>query len=196
MTRTKESKNYTLKTNVVGSAINRLFPWLQDKDDFTELLRAIALEIQEAENSVGEFYNNLVVEDASGELLQFWAEIMGVENRGLTDENLRRFVAHRTQVNRSAGTIDTLISIFENIAEGTVQFWTSYPAGVVLETVRSSDLSFAERREIWKFMGDAIQAGTGFTLIEAEEGAFRFDDSNNGFDNGTWLAKVIDEVDR
>ncbi len=169
-----------------------LVPWRKPRQ--RALLRAFGKGVQALED---ESFNLIVSTDldvAVGDALDQWGELVGEQRGGLGDNDYRQFVKVRMLVNRSNGTIDELLEIFDVATQPNVDTHhiSNFPAGFYLIVYRHDWMSQPVRRRVARLMEDARPGGRHMSLIEALIAPFGFEDNPlaEGYDVGPF-ARLI-----
>jgi hypothetical protein len=163
----------------------------RSKERWVAFARALGKGAQAMEDELFSLIADRSPRTASGAQLDQWGAIAGERRGPLEDAEYRRFIYARVLVNRNAGSIDELVRIFATItAPATVEYHDLFPAGFQLYAIRKAPLKDRMRRRIRRMMADAKPLGRTMVLVEASEGAFGFDDDDEGFGAGG-LARIL-----
>lgn len=135
------------------------------------------------------------IDQATGDALDQWGELVGEQRLGLSDTEYRSFVLARMLVNTGDGTIDNMIEILEAAAAPVVRVLheSVFPAGFCLQVERADFMSDEMMRRVARMMTDAWPAGRHMTLIEALDGGFGFDSdtSAEGYGVGPYSRLIL-----
>lgn len=183
----------TFIDNVSERIVARLTSTLQ-RPRLIALARVFGDELQEAEDAAFDLWTALDPGTATGPYLERLAAWVGERRGGLTDPVLRRLVVARAIVNRSAGTIPTILQLVRLVADASrVHYEPEYPAAYRITAYTSQPLPptlgplLAERVE------EATAAGVETRTVHAiEDNYFGFSDDPRalGFNVGIWAEKL------
>ncbi len=167
----------------------------QGRPRIEALLGAIADQIQVIEESAYDVLVSTSIASASGDALDQWGDLVGEPRGDLIDLDYRRFISARLLANRSGGTPDDLLAVWDLVTapNTAIRYEPVEPAGFVLWSVRSGFMDDATKRRVARMMGDIKPAGVDMLLIEALTGGLGFDDPGSGwtgFDAGGF-ARII-----
>lgn len=110
-----------------------LLSQFREKTRIEALITALAFGVQTLEDELFDFVTSTTVDFATGDLLDRLGFIVGEQRLGLTDTEYRRILRVRIAANRSSGTRDELISIFQQATSATeVRLIDSPPAAFLL----------------------------------------------------------------
>ena len=140
------------------------------------LLGAIAAEAQSLEESAYDVLVSTGLDDATGDALDQYGDLVGESRLGLADPDYRRFIRARLLANRARGTRDDLLDVWQIVtAEASaVRLFDHYPAGFTLLTVRSAFMSDSVARRVVRIMTSIKPAGIELALIEALDSPFGY----------------------
>lgn len=163
-----------------------LRPW--DRERIRALVEAFGAGAQAQEEMSWDVLVSTGLDEATGDALDQWGELVGEQRGGLSDSDFRQFILARMLVNRSSGLIDELLEILDVATQPNVGVWhqNNFPAGFYLVVDRQAFMSEATRRRVARLMEDARPAGRHMSVIEALSGGFGFadDDSAEGYGVG------------
>lgn len=139
-------------------------------------VRSLAKGAQLQEDQSFDLLVSTTLENATGQALDQWGEIVGEQRQGLSDADFRPFIKARMLVNRTASTIDEMLEILETCAAPVVRCWheDNQPAGAYLVVERRAWMAEPMRRRVSRLMEQARPAGRHLTVIETVPGAFGF----------------------
>lgn len=133
----------------------------------------MGLAVQEMEDLLFATLDLSTLDNASGEQLDRWGDMVGEERGPLGDASYRRFIRARMKINRwhDAGVrppIDDLISIWRTIMGSDLTFYVLLPpATFELVAVRPFLLPAPEAERVVRAMQDVVPAGVAMVLSEA-----------------------------
>lgn len=161
---------------------------------WSALLAVLGQMAQERERVFFGVLSGTLLDNARGEALDQWGDLVGESRGALTDDaDYRRFIRGRILANRSKGTIGELATLLSVISDGVeVRYQPMFPAGFQLYTIRRSWLTEPLRRRVRLMMADAIPAARTLRLVEALVGFFAFAETQDarGYNRGTY-ARVL-----
>lgn len=169
--------------------VDALHPLLRS-EPMLKLIAAIAPSVQELEDTFWALFAERSLQDAVGDALDQWGELLDEARDGLTDGHYRRVLLVKARVNRSNGTINELVDILAQLVdadEDSVIYMPLYPAGFALEYLRQVQSPASLLARVRRLILDATPAGVGLGyIVEAKAGYFGFDDDPDafGFDEG------------
>jgi len=165
-----------------------------DRPRIRALTRALATGAQLHEDQTFDLLVSTTLEDAGGDALDQWGEIVGEQRGPLSDNDYRPFIQARMLVNRTASTIDELLEILDTCTEPNVRVWheDNFPAGLYLVVERTSWMGEAMRRRVSRLLEQARPGGRHMTVIETVPGHVGFDSDpgSTGLDVGP-LSRLI-----
>lgn len=174
-------------------AVRELLSQHQDKPRIVALARALGAGAQAAEDLIFDLTVSRTVQIASGRMLDQWGAIVGQPRGGMSDRDYRRFIFARALANRSRGSADEMIAIFELATDAErVIAEELHPATVRLTAIRQAWMDDRVSRATYRIMRDAKRLGISLVLVEAVPDAFGFDgdDEARGYDEGL-LSRII-----
>lgn len=159
-------------------------PWvLGAKPRVRAFAESVGFVAQEMENTAIDLIVSTTLDNAEGEHLEQWGEIVG-EPRGslLDDEDYRRIISARILANKSTSTVDEVIEVLRKAAGPVfcIDYIPMFPAGFHLQAARATFVSDAMRGRIRRVMLAASPAGRDVRFIEAVVGGFAPADSCAG----------------
>lgn len=161
-----------------------LLSQFRHKTRIEALIRALALGTQNLEDALLDFVVSLSVDFATDELLNRLGKLVGEQRLGLSDSEFRRIIRVRIAANRSSGTRDELISIFEQATDAAeVRYVDSFPAAFLLIAFVPEIPSQILRDRINAIIEIAKPAGVNFTASYNITGGSTaiFNQSGRGF---------------
>jgi hypothetical protein len=134
-------------------AVGHLIEQYKGETTFEGLVEAPAGQTQAIEDALWQCVEELGADDAVGDQLDGLGDIVGQERLGWDDDTYRVFLKARLAINRSSGTAEELIRIF-NVLEpdATVVITEYFPAGM---TVRLDDAAVEYGEEYAGILQDA-----------------------------------------
>ncbi len=153
-----------------------LIPWQQPR--IRALVRSLAEGAQLHEDQSFDLIASTGIEEATGDALDQWGELVGEQRGPLSDNEFRPFVLARMLINRCSGTVDELLEIFDIVTEPNAGVFhaNNFPAGFYMVTDRLEFMSDEQCRRVARMMEDCRPAGRHMTLIEALADGFGWQD--------------------
>ena len=165
----------------------------QCKPRIKALIDACVGELQLLVDEVFNATVSLTVNNATGAQLDLLGRIVGEPRLGLDDEDYRRFIRVRVRANRSSGSQDELIDIFQQMLATTedpadidVAFISEHPAGFILSAAALANLEQTLIDRINQIITIAKPAGVQFTLTVDDGTGLIWDDPSRGWDVNNW----------
>ncbi len=88
-----------------------------------KFLVVVGTEGQEAESALQQVYSGYWIDNATGDQLDVLGRVVGQLRNGMTDDDFRRLIRARISVNRSKGTIASVLSVAKLVvADDTVYY--------------------------------------------------------------------------
>lgn len=149
-----------------------------DKPRIRALVASLGTGVQEQEELAWDILVSTGLDEASGDALDQWGEVVGEQRGPLSDNDYRQFILARMLVNRSSGTVDELLEILDVATQPNVSVahLDNLPAGFYLTVERQSFLAEPTRRRVARLMEDARPAGRHMSVVESLVGGFGFRD--------------------
>lgn len=161
---------------------------------WSALLAALGQMAQQREDIFFGVLSGTLLDNARGEALDHWGDLVGEARGALADDrDYRRFIRGRILANRCKGSIGELATILSIITDAVeVRHQPMFPAGLQLYAIRRTWMPEAIRRRVRLMMGDGLPAARSLLLIEALIGFYAFAETTNarGLNRGTF-ARVI-----
>ena len=161
---------------------------------WSALLAVLGQMAQQREDIFFGVLSGTLLDNARGQALDQWGDLVGESRGALTDDaDYRRFIRGRILANRCKGTIGELATIYNLITDAVeVRYQPLFPAGLQLYTIRRAWLSDPIRRRVRLMMGDAAPAARTLLMIEALIGFYGFQETEGarGMNRGTF-ARVL-----
>lgn len=161
-----------------------------DKPRIRALVESFGEGVQTQEDQTWDLLISTGLDEATGDALDQWGELVGEQRGSLGDNDFRQFIMARMLVNTSSGLIDELIEILDVATQPNVRVIhaSNYPSGFYLQVERHSFMSDDVSRRVARLMEDARPAGRHMSLIEALVGGFGFEDDETaeGYDVGVY----------
>lgn len=115
--------------NYVSLAQDRLIQQYKEKPRMLGFVEAIVKPLQELENAIFDFSDNMWLDKATGKQLDVLGSIAGEERLGRADEDYKAAIFARIAMNVSGGEPDSIISGVQSfIGQGSVEYNEMYPA--------------------------------------------------------------------
>jgi hypothetical protein len=175
----------------VTEAQNNLIELFKNKPKWLAVVKAFVGEIQDAEDSNWDLYNDFL-DTAEGDSLDAYGATVGEDRDERSDDDYRAAIRARILLNLGNGTPEDIIALLHSVSDGgNVRIREYFPAAFTAFVLKAVDLSTALR------MNTALQsgkpAGVLAHLIYTEsdpDDLFQFD-LGPGYDQGKW-AGVLD----
>ncbi|MFB6371637.1 MAG: hypothetical protein ABEN55_00645 [Bradymonadaceae bacterium] len=149
-------------------AVDSLPTAFRQADDARALVASLAEGAQMLEDELFDLIVSSFLSTARGDQLDQWGELCGEPRQDLEDEDYRVFIHGRMMVNRSDGTPDELIEIYQRLtAPSVVKLWELYPKAFHLTAFRRNYMRKQIRTRIRRTITDAKPAGTDIVLSES-----------------------------
>lgn len=165
-----------------------LAAWQQPK--IRGIVRALAQGAQTLEDTNFDLIVSTGLDEATGDALDQWGELVGEERGILSDNEYRQFILARMLANRSDSTVDSLLEIFEIATQPNIATFhqDNFPAGFYLQVTRNDFMTEETLRRVARLMEDVRPGGRHMTLIEAVIDGFGFagDVTAAGYDVGAF----------
>ncbi len=88
-----------------------------------KFLVVVGTEGQEAETALQQVYSGYWIDNATGDQLDVLGRVVGQLRNGMTDDDFRRLIRARISVNRSKGTIASVLTVAKLVVDDdTVEF--------------------------------------------------------------------------
>jgi hypothetical protein len=159
-----------------------------DKPRIRALVASLGEGAQLQEDQTWDLLVSTGLDEATGDALDQWGELVGEQRGPLSDNDYRQFILARMLVNRSSGTVDELLEILDVATQPNagVYHQDNLPAGFYLVVDRQQFMAEATRRRVARLLEDARPAGRHMTVIESLVQGFGFadDDSAEGYGTG------------
>lgn len=159
------------------------------------LCRALGGGAQAQEDMAFDVQVSTTLEDAVGDALDQWGELVGEQRGPLSDNDYRPFIKARMLANRCDGTIDSLLEVLEACAGDFVRVWheDNFPSGLYLVVERRTWMSTPMLRRVSRLMEQVRPAGRHMTVIETVVGGYGFEDDEEaeGLDVGPFSRLVL-----
>lgn len=122
-------KNTTIQTD----GIDLLLSQLRGKDNFEAFISCFLSVLQAAEDDVFQIRYAQKLDDAYGDMLDKWGEMVGISRQGRADDEYRIQIKAKIAINISKGTIDEVASIFNLLTGAThTEVFERFPREVSL----------------------------------------------------------------
>ena len=161
---------------------------------WSALLAALGQMAQERERVFFGVLSGTLLDNARGDALDQWGQLVGEDRGALSDDvDYRRFVRGRILANRCKGSIGELATILSTITDAVeVRYQPMFPAGFQLYTIRRSWMTAPIRRRVRLMMADAAPAARILWMVEALVGFYGFAETEDarGLNRGTF-ARVL-----
>jgi len=177
----------------VEQALALLLEQFKDKPNLEALVDALVTQVQDLEDVFHALIYERLPDTAIGAQLEQIGELVGELRGGLSDEDFRRFIRARIQVNLSCGEPERLIGVLKTLTGAdNVQLEQCHPTTAILFYEVASALTTSLRTRIKTQMYDAVGAGVQLHIVEHGPEYFGFLDDPDalGLDEG-FLAEEI-----
>ena len=176
------SVNAQRNPDVTESVLLALAAKIREIPSVEPLTAALAALLQEVEDiTTWDLRFALQIEGATGAWLDLFGAIAGEPRGGRGDEEYRRSITARVQINASQGERERLIRIAQLLTSANaVQISTAYPAGYTMLIATPDDLDAAQLSRVRRALEDATAAGVIVDLVHSTgdlDAVFRFDAS-------------------
>lgn len=127
-------------TDHAERALNRLAQEFRGIPELDALIRMFCRQVQALEDAMWTLSLARTIDNATGELLEFFGRIVGEKRNGSTDATLRRRVRARVLVNRGSGTAPQILAVFRALlpAPYTLELAEYFPAAEILTVAGAS----------------------------------------------------------
>ena len=150
--------------NVEEIAIERTIPYLQDKPNWTKLLKVFSAVLQSLFDKQEEFLQKFEITQASGDQLVKLGENYVLSKGELLEEEFRALILVAPFKYAKAGEINTVINAFKEVTQASnVVYAPLYPASYTLYAFCNNIP--VQATEIIKEMNDIKPAGVEQTLV-------------------------------
>ena len=173
--------------NHQSEMIDNLFGQYRQSDVIRGIADVFGRQAQDLEDAFWGLIVDRFLDYAIGAQLDQVGALVGEERRQADEEEYRRAISSRILVNKSTATVEEIILILQTlIGTEDVQIQQVYPAGLIISYVVASAFTANQRARIVEQTLQAIAAGVGLEMIEAEPGYFGFleDPDALGFEEG------------
>jgi len=182
--------------NHVDTAKGRLIRQYRQGSNVEDICEAFVDPLQQVEDDMYELYSTLDIDVMTGVNLDRIGAIIGQPRSGFDDDTYRVFLKGRVGINNSRGTLNDIVSLWNNFNPGeTIQVNEQYPAQVELLTT-GVQATQQIQDFIYDLMNQALQAGVKLVWIlpytVKGDGIFKFDStaSADHFDTGVFNKKL------
>lgn len=182
--------------NYAETAAARLLAQYRERPRLRALVRELAGEVQAAEDALWGMVAQTSIDTAEGVWLDRLGAIVGEAREGATDTDYRKYIRARIAANRSASTVEDVLSVMRAWAGGvlpTLAVIDRFPAGIELQLPAA--VTLAELPRLFRLVRAARAAGIGVMLLyqtvdNADAFAFSSDatlqaSSSQGFGDST-----------
>lgn len=148
------------------TAAARLLAQYRERPRLRALVRELAGEVQAAEDALWGMVAQTSIDTAEGVWLDRLGAIVGEAREGATDTDYRKYIRARIAANRSASTIEDVLSVMRAWAGGvlpTLAVIDRFPAGFELQL--PAPVTLAELPRLFRLVRAARAAGVGVMLI-------------------------------
>ncbi len=181
------------KPNMVAEARARMLSQFRGKPRAVATVRGLASAAQDLEDLAFDIHVGTTLDNAEGDSLDAWGDLVGELRGALADDDYRVFIEARILANMSQRTVDELITIWQLVTAPytCARYRLLKPAGAWLQVVRSEFMGDARARRVRRIMDDAAGASKTLVLTEGVVDALGFADEAgtnapclDGFDGG------------
>lgn len=169
------------------------FDWLlsrfDDAGNLQRILKAFADEIQELEDAIHEQLSERLLENATGDQLDQYGELVDQPRDGRSDDTYRVLIRVKILRNTSEGTPERLIKILNKLTRPQLIDYTD--GGGVAELVAyDTNAISGVLSETHRILQDAAPSGVRVSIIQANEtDSFRYD-TGPGYDEGEYAKRI------
>lgn len=180
---------------VVKQAIGRLPGLFADLPNWRKLVTSLTTEVQVLEDVHYDMLVDGLLDNAQGDALDQYGDLVNEAREGLTDAVYRGIVRARIRANRSNGSASELLAVALLLGALNAKLFEHFPATASVEMVvpDSFDISGSEAGRRAGIIERAAAGGVFVRVVEAQSGYFAFaeDPDGLGFDDGR-LARRTD----
>lgn len=155
-------------------------------------LRACMGQAQLLENKIFGLLVSQTLNEASGNALEQFGQLLGEERGALSEDEYRKIIFARILARRRPRDVaprDHMIRVFGTLtAPSTVQFWYRHPMGIRMAARRAQPMSEIMHRRIRRLMDQLYGSGYAMDLVEVVEGQFTLN-TEDGF--GSPMARAF-----
>lgn len=145
--------------------VARMLSRYRAKERTVALARQLADSVQEVETALWDLIDRTALDTADGVWLEGLGRIVGENREGSTDAEFRRFIRARIAANRSAGTVENILSVLYAWNGGTLAMTVVdlVPAGIELTFPSAFTADHLPR--LIRLLESTRAAGVGTMLI-------------------------------
>lgn len=150
----------TKKTTLTTEGLDNLVQQFKSKENLEAFLTAFLDQCQDVENASFELIDERTLDAAVGAQLDGIGEIVGLDRGGLSDEDYRTRLRVQIRINKSDGTIDTLLGIVALLENDPLELTEYYPAAMEIFVIEIQ----SDPETLARIIADARWAGVGCDL--------------------------------
>jgi hypothetical protein len=149
-------------------ALDRMLSRYRGADRIEAVYQAIGDGAQLLEDLAFDVLVSTTIADATGDALDQWGAVVGVDRQGARDREYRRYIRAQVLVNKSLGSVDELTEIYETLTEPSrVLHNAHHPSGFRLTAYRADYLPDRAVPRVKRIMDRSKPAGKAMSLVES-----------------------------
>lgn len=173
--------------------LERLISFFDNAENVKKLLSIAMDQVQDIEQTMYDLWWLCLLENAEGVQLDQYGRVLGQSRMELGDDDYRKMLLVRVQINRGQGEVTRLIDVMTKLVNDTVWYRGVYPAFFSLVWFVTPAMSGNYELFLKETVLELTPAGVGYEILEAPAvDAFRFD-IGPGLDEGK-LGRIVDSV--
>lgn len=171
------TKNTDVEGTIVGTLLQRL-----RKPRIEGIAKAIAAEAQSVEDAAYQLLTEINLDVGVGAQLDLIGKLLRVPRRLLTDDTYKVRLRVEILLNRSAGTIDDVLSVVRAASAlvSDAVYSLDRPSPATIEVSFEGTVTDAFLSELWGFLNRARGLGIALILVFGETDAFTLGDDADG----------------
>jgi hypothetical protein len=184
---------YEYNPDHVQEALDLTLGQFWESPRMRELITAFVEQIQEVEDAIEELSTERLLDNAVGQQLDDYGELVGQPRFGLDDTRYKLLIETKIAINASNGEASLLVEALSVLVEADVQYQWRGPA-CYSATYEGGPMS----ADFVRFVADAMllltPSGVEFELVEVptlSPGGFRFDTPGQGLDQGRFGRRLV-----
>lgn len=172
--------------------LDNLVSMFQDATNIKSLLEIVlAGQVQDLEQTTYDLWEKCLLENAEGAQLDQYGRIVGQSRMDLSDDEFRRMILVRVQINLGKGEATRVISVMTQVLDDTFRYAWLAPAWYQVFWVSGTPISGSWMAFVLETLMELTPAGVGWYGVEAPTGDYwKFDTPLRGVDIGK-LGKMI-----
>lgn len=161
------------KTTHTSETLANLVEQFKDKTNLAAFVSAFADQIQDAENGSFEVIDETTLTAAVGVQLDGLGQIIGLERRGLGDDDYRIRLQVQILINSSSGTIEDILEILVLLESSAIELEELLPATIITTIFDIDEDPATIARTIASSRSAAVKSDLHYS-ISPEPELFRF----------------------